>query len=522
MNDPKDILTKANADYTSGRYKDAADGFRKVLDIHPDIGELYINYGVACRAYGNLPEAESAYRNAIRLLPENALAWFNLGNLLNDLRRSDEALHALQKADVLQPGTPEILNNIGIQHYARGEIESAVWHYEAALIGNPDFADVLTNYGNALQRLYRLDEAQIALERALELSPDNPTYRLNMSTFLAAAGRHDDALYWANQAIKANPAYSEAQLKRASLLIQQGNLKEGFAAYEKRWEIPGWHPLPSLFMCPMWRGEDIAQKHLLVWNEQGYGDALMYARYLPMLSAQGARVTFLCEVPLMRLMQESLGSEIVVMDLAKTPPFSDYHISIMSLPHLMGTEIESIPHKTLYLSTTSDNEAYWQQKLNTQCCGKFNIGLIWAGNPQQSHDYTRSIEPELFAPIAERGDIDLVNLLIGPRGDQWQGPKLIDLRLEIENFADTAAIMRSLDLIISVDSAPAHLAGGLGVPVWTMLAFDPDTRFFLNSNDCPWYPSAKLFRQTRPGDWSDVISAANSELNALIQTKAKS
>ena len=188
----------------------------------------------------------------------------------------------------------------------------------------------------------------------------------------------------------------------------------------------------------------------------------------------------------------------------------------------MGTEIESIPHKTLYLSTTSDNEAYWQQKLNTQCCGKFNIGLIWAGNPQQSHDYTRSIEPELFAPIAERGDIDLVNLLIGPRGDQWQGPKLIDLRLEIENFADTAAIMRSLDLIISVDSAPAHLAGGLGVPVWIMLAFDPDTRFFLNSNDCPWYPSAKLFRQTRPGDWSDVISAANSELNALIQTKAKS
>ncbi len=522
MNDPKDILTKANADYTSGRYKEAADGFRKVLDIHPDIGELYINYGVACRAYGNLPDAESAYRDAIRLLPESAFAWFNLGNLLSDLRRTDEALPALQKADALQPGTPEILNNIGIQHYARGEIGDAIWHYEAALAGNPDFADALTNCGNALQRLYRLDEAQVALERALELSPDNPTYRLNMSAFLAAAGRHDDALHWADQAIAANPAYSEAQLKRASLLIQQGQLKEGFAAYEKRWEIPGWHPLPSIFICPMWRGEDIAQKHLLVWNEQGFGDALMYARYLPMLAAQGTRVTFMCEAPLLRLMREGLSPEITVMDLAKPPPFSDYHVSIMSLPYLMGTEIESIPATAPYLSVAADNEAYWQQKLSTLHGGKLSIGLIWAGNPQQSHDYTRSIEPELFAPIAGRDDIDLVNILVGPRGDQWQGPDLIDFRSEIEDFADTAAIMRSLDLVISVDSAPAHLAGSLGVPVWVLLAFDPDTRYFLNRTDSPWYPSATLFRQTRPGDWTDVISAANFEINVLIRTKAKS
>ncbi len=522
MNDPKDILTQANADYTSGRYKEAADGFRHVLDIHPDIGELYINYGVACRANGNLPEAESAYRDAIRLLPENAFAWFNLGNLLSDLRRTDEALPALQKADALQPGTPEILNNIGIQHYARGEIESAIWHYEAALAGNPDFADALTNCGNALQRLYRFDEAKVALERALELAPDNPTYRLNMSAFLAAAGQHDSALHWADQAIAANPAYIEAHLKRASLLIQQGHLKEGFAAYEKRWQIPGWHPLPSIFICPMWRGEDLAGKHLLVWNEQGFGDALMYARYLPILAAKGARISFMCEAPLMRLMRESLDPEIAIMDLAKPPPFSDFHVSIMSLPHLMGNEIESIPATTPYLSVASDNKAYWQQKLSAQCDGKFSVGLIWAGSPTQSHDYTRSIDPELFAPIAERDDIDIVNLLVGPRGDQWQGPDLIDLRSEIEDFADTAALMRSLDLVISVDSAPAHLAGGLGVPVWVFLAFDPDTRYFLNREDSPWYPTATLFRQTCPGDWKDVISAANSALNALIQTKAKS
>jgi len=516
MNDPKDILTKANTDYTSGRYKDAADGFRKVLDIHPDIGELYINYGVACRAYGNLVDAESAYRDAIRLVPDSAFAWFNLGNLLSDLRRTDEALPALQKADALQPGTPEILNNIGIQHYALGEIESALWHYEAALAANPEFADALTNCGNALQRLYRLDEAHIALKRALELAPENPTYRLNMSAFLAAAGQHDEALHWAEQAIAAEPLYIEAQLKRASLLIQQGLLKEGFSEYEKRWQIPGWHPLPSVFICPMWHGEDILDKHLLVWNEQGYGDALMYARYLPLLLSRTARVTFMCETPLVKLMQESLPSEITVMDLAKPPPYSDYHTSIMSLPHLMGTEMESIPASMSYLSIAPDNETYWRQKLDAQCDGKIKVGLVWAGNPKQSHDYTRSIEPELFAPVADRAGIDIVNLLVGPRGNEWNGPTLVDLRSEIENFADTAALMKSLDLVISVDSAPAHLAGGLGVPLWVLLSYDPDTRYFLNRDDSPWYPSAKLFRQSHPGDWSDVMLRVNSALNALI------
>lgn len=516
MNDPKDILTKANADYTSGRYKEAADGFRKVLDIHPDIGELYINYGVACRAYGNLVEAESAYRDAIRLVPDSAFAWFNLGNLLSDLRRTDEALPALQKADTLQPGTPEILNNIGIQHYARGEIEAALWHYEAALAANPEFADALTNCGNALQRLYRLDEAHIALKRALELAPDNPTYRLNMSAFLAAAGQHDQALQWAEKAIAAEPTYIEAQLKRASLLIQQGQLKEGFSEYEKRWKIPGWHPLPSVFICPTWHGEDISDKHLLVWNEQGFGDALMYARYLPLLLSRAARVTFMCEQSLMKLMRESLPSEITVMDLAKPPPFSDYHTSIMSLPHLMGTDVESIPANAPYLSVASDNETYWREKLDAQCAGKIKVGLVWAGNPQQSHDYTRSIDPTLIAPVTDREDINFVNLLIGPRGDEWTGPSLVDLRSEIEDFADTAALMKSLDLVISVDSAPAHLAGGLGIPLWVLLSYDPDTRYFLNRDDCPWYPSARLFRQTRPGDWSDVISQVNSALNALI------
>lgn len=522
MSDPQTLLTQASAAFAAGHFAEAASGFRELIASHSDVAELYINLGAALRALGDTQGAEMAYKDALNRAPQSALAWFNLGNLMRDLGRQADALAALGKADALQPGTPEILNNLGVQLYDMGAVEDACRHYRAALAGRPDFVDALTNLGNALQRMCRMDEAEATLNRALSLAPENPVSRLNMAAFMAANGRYADAIDWAERAIAADPGYVDARLKLASLLIQQGDLVRGFAAYESRWEQPGWHTLPDILSIPSWQGEDLAGKRLLVWNEQGFGDALLYARYLPVLAAQGAAVTFMCEAALGRLMRQSLPPDIAIADLAATPPLADLHVSIMSLPHRLGTTIESLPAAEHYLTADPTDVATWRRELSETFPGKPRVGLIWAGNPGQAHDYSRSMAPTDMAPLLDVDGVQFFNMLVGPRGDQWQHPKLADMRNRLKDFAASAALMQALDLVISVDSAPAHLAGALGRPLWVLLAYDPDSRYFTERTDSPWYRSARLLRQAAPGDWAQPISQAAADLALFRQTNAKS
>lgn len=516
--DPQIILERAGAAFAAGRYAEAADGFRAVIAGHPDVGELYINLGAALRAAGDVVAAEQALRKAVRLLPQNAMAWFNLGNLLSARKQREQALAAYEKADMLQPDTPEILNNLGVGLYDAGRIDESLEKYDSALAVKPDFADALTNRGNALQRLCRMDEAAQAIDAALKANPEHAVYRLNKSSFLAANGRHVEALEWAENAIAADPGYTEARLKKASLLIQTGDLEAGFREYEARWSMPGWHALPSKLPMPSWRGEDVAKKTLLVWNEQGFGDALIYARYLPLLTASGARVRLMCEKPLIRLFKNSFGAAVDIHPLDGPPPEADFHCSIMSLPHLMGTTMAAIPSDVPYLQADPNDVARWRAEING---ARPAVGLVWAGNPGQAHDYSRSIPPETLKPLLDRDDVRFFNLLVGERGNEIEDANLIDVRDRLSDFAETAALMSTLDLMISVDSAPAHLAGALGRPLWVLLAFDPDSRYFIGRTDSPWYPTARLLRQPGPGDWASVLARTANALDTFVGTKAK-
>ncbi len=512
------ILDRASSDFARGAFAEAAAGFRAVIAAHPDVGELYINLGAALRAAGDAAGAERAYRDAIQRLPENPLAWFNLANLLREMKRPVDALDAYARADSLKPGTPEFLNNLGVQLYETGAVEDALAKYDAALAAQPDFADALTNRGNALQRLCRMDEAARAIDAALAANPAHPVYRLNKASFLAATGKHADALLWACKAIAADPDYTEARLKKASLLIQTGDLEAGLRDYEARWNVPNWHPLPSRLPVPAWSGGDLTGKRLLLWNEQGYGDALIYARYIPMLLQRGANLALMCEKPLARLFEISFGDHLSVHPLDGPVPAADVHASIMSLPHLMGTSMATIPADVPYLATDPDEAARWQAETAGDTP---TVGIVWAGNPGQAHDYSRSMAPETVRPLLDRQDVRFFNLLIGPRGDELDHPRVTDVRHRLSDFAATAALMQALDLVISVDSAPAHLAGALGRPVWVLLAFDPDSRYFLGRDDSPWYPSATLMRQTAPGDWRSVTGAAGSSLDRFLSANAK-
>ena len=507
-------LNAAAAAYGAGDFRRAADIFRDVLSRHPDVAALHINLGAALRGAGDNAGAEAAYLDATTRAPKNALAWFNLANLLRETRRDGEALAAYRKADTLQPATPEILNNLGVQLYDCGAIAEALKHYDAALAIRPDFTDATANRGNALQRMGRMADAEISIRAALAAMPDNPVYRLNMASFLAANGDYGAALEWADRAIEADPSYIEARLKRAGLLIQQGNLEAGFAGYEDRWLIPGWHMLPDKITAPVWQGEYLAGKRLLVWNEQGFGDALMYARFLPELQAMGAQVTLMCEKALMRLMHQCFD-DINIVDLAAPPPAADFHVSIMSLPAQLGVTPETLSTDTPYLRAADDEIATWKADVARRANGKPSVGLVWAGNPGQAHDYARSMAPDDIASLLDNDDIAFFNLLVGPRGNTWRDPRLIDVRDQLTDFAATAALMKALDLIISVDSAPAHLAGGLGCSVQILLSFDPDSRYFLARNNSPWYPSATLVRQKYPGNWADSVRSVQQTLVTL-------
>ncbi|MBO6521445.1 MAG: tetratricopeptide repeat protein [Rhodospirillales bacterium] len=519
--DAQRILEQAASDFAAGNFAEAAAGFKAVIDLHPDVGELYVNLGAALRADGQLAEAEETYRSAIDKSPKSALAWFNLANLLRDLGRRDEALAAYRKADALQPGTAEILNNLGVQLYDMGNVDEALRHYDAALAVKPDFADALTNRGNALQRLGRMEDAAQAIDAALQANPDHPVYRLNKASYLAAAGYHADALSWADRAIAADPDYVEARLKKASLLIQTGDLAAGFRDYEVRWDIPGWHALPEKLPMPAWQGDDISGKTLLLWNEQGYGDALMYARYIPVLQQRGARVALMCEPPLTGLFRESFDDTVAVHALDGPLPEADVHASLMSLPFLMGTVMETIPATVPYLRARPADVQRWQDDVADIAGGRPTAGIVWAGNPGQAHDYSRSIAPDMLSPLLARDDVCFFNLLVGPRGNTLGHDRAADVRDRLTDFAATAALMQALDLVISVDSAPAHLAGALGRPLWVLLAFDPDSRYFLGRDDSPWYPSATLLRQPAPGDWASVIADANTRLDSFTSAKAK-
>lgn len=510
--DAEERLNQANQAFARGDFAEAALAFRDVIKTHPDVGELQINLGAALKSAGDFDSAEAAYRKAIKILPKNALAWFNLGNLLRDKKNNEEALKAFRKADMLQPGTPEILNNLGTQLYDMGAIEEALKNYDTALSFRPLFTDAMTNRGNALQRLCQMDEAEHALSEALAIEPGNPVLNLNMSAFMAAAGRYQQAFEFADKAIALHPRYIEAHLKKASLLIQQGQLKEGLALYEKRWDNPNWHALPNKLDAKQWSGEALDGKSLIVWNEQGFGDALMYARYLGDLSDRAGKLTVMCEPTLHNLLRRGLSAEVEFIGLDDTPPKSDFHASVMSLPHHFGVTLENLTSDSVYLFPDQVVVDAWRDSLSNTA---LHVGLIWAGNPKQSHDYSRSLSPEQISPILDIPNIQFHNLLVGPRGDLWRDERLHDPRKNLNSFDDTAAYMDALDLVISVDSAPAHLAGAIGKKTWVLLSFDPDTRYFLGRDDSPWYPEMTLYRQQTPGDWSSVIDQICSDLKNL-------
>ncbi len=512
------------AQKAAGQLHAATVTYEQALRLKPDFAEAHSNLGEVLEQQGRCEEAESHCRMALQLRPEFPQAFNALGNALLGQKRFDEAVACYQEALRLNPGMAKALNNLGNALVALNELDEAVDSYQQALRLEPQFAEASYNLGNALRRQGKLDEAKACYRQAIAIKPNHVGAHNNLANVTKEQGRFDEALACYDQAMRCDFGLGETHLNRGMLLLLVGRWEEGWPEYEWRWrtkEFAWYEP-----QRPRWDGSRADGRTILVDCEQGNGDTLQFVRYAALVKERAAATVMVrCQPALVPLLATCAGIDRVVPNGAALPPF-DFQVPLLSLPGIFQTTPDSIPAKVPYLSVDPSLVERWRQELSAANANQrpaLQVGIAWKGSPTFLYDRERSIPLLQFDRLAKLHGVRLISLQKGPGTDQLRALggrfHVVDLesRLGDENtsFASIAAIMKNLDLVISCDTAIAHLAGALGIPVWLALPFVPDWRWLLRREDTPWYPTMRLFRQTRPGDWDDVFERMAVALRQL-------
>ena len=494
----------------AGRTAEAVAAYREAVARAPAHAEAHNNLGVALAALGETEAAEECYRAALRHAPGLAAAAANLGALLCRVGRWDEAEEALRRALRLAPDVPAALNSLGTALAARRASAEAEECYRRALALDPAYAEAHNNLGTLLEEEGRFAEAERALAEALRLRPDYAEAASNLGNVLVALGRLGEAERAYRLALRLRPGEASSEYNLGVALLSAGRLGEGWAGYERRWDRRG--AARRELAAPLWNGEEIGGRILLVHAEQGLGDTIQFCRFLPLLRAR--HIVFEAPKKLARLLAgQRLGARIVASGEPLLP--FDLHCPLMSLPHRLGTTLETIPAAVPYLAADPGLVAAWAARL--AALPGLKVGLVWAGNRDFAADARRSIDPALLAPLLGVPGVSFVSLQVGARAPVTAPALgLADWTGEIEDFADAAGLVAALDLVIGVDTASVHLAGALGKPVWLLNRFDSCWRWLRDRPDSPWYPTLRQFRQASPGDWAGVIGAAKGTLAAVL------
>jgi tetratricopeptide (TPR) repeat protein len=493
-----------------GRLDDAVACFRSAIDLRRDYPDAENNFGNALREQGRPDDAIVRLRRAIELRPAYPEAYNNLGIALKELGRLDEAAACYRRALDLKPAYPEAHNNMGIAFKEQGRLDDAMACYRRALDIDPNYKEAHNNLGITLQKQGRMDDAVACYRRAMSASPDFPQTYNNVGTAMQEQGRLDEAAAFYRQAIALRQDYPEAHSNAAMVLLMQGDMEAGWQEHEWRWKTPQMASLCRTFTQPQWRGEPATGRTLLIHAEQGYGDTLQFCRYASLAAARGLRVIVQAPRPLVRLLRGLEGVDQVLQDGEELPAF-DLHCPMLSLPLAFGTTVATIPSAERYLHADTAQVAAWRTRLDAMENRGPHIGLVWAGNSRNIADQRRSLSPDRLAPLFEFLDAHFFSLQKDAAAAP-EHPKLTDVMHEMTDFADTAALIANLDLVISVDTAVAHLAAALGRPVWLLNRFDPCWRWLTGRHDSPWYPTLRLFRQPKAGDWDAVIEEVRAEL----------
>lgn len=456
---------------------------------------------------GRLAEAEGMYRQILEAAPDYPDALHLLGLLALQCNQPAGAIELLERAIVVNPSSPAFADTLGQALVAAGRIDEGIERYRLALGLRPNFAEAYTNLGAALMKNDRLDEAIDVLQKALAIRPDLAAAHNNLGSCYSQLARPDDAIPAFRQALALAGNEPTIHYNLATSLLTTGDFAQGFREYEWRWRVPGLNLTPLPLNKPLWDGSDLGGKRILLHSEQGYGDTIQFIRYAPLVARRGGKVLVYCPPPLHRLIQTVEGVH-TVLPTDSLPADYDLHAPIHHLPLVFGTTLDSIPQNAPYLHPDPVRVENFKSRLIPD--SRINVGIVWAGRPEHTNDRHRSIALHQLAPLSNIAGARFYSLQIGPAAAQLNsappGMQIIDWTLDLTDFAETAALMSALDLIISVDTAPAHLTGALGKPLFLLLPFAPDWRWMLHRPDCPWYPTARLFRQPTRGDWATPIA----------------
>jgi tetratricopeptide (TPR) repeat protein len=502
-----ELFSLALQNHQAGNRQEAQSLYEQILQADPAHAGAYLFLGAIAHEQGRHQEALDLVRQALALNPADPAYHYNFGNILTEQGHRAEAVAAYERALQLNPHYARAHNNLGFVLMALERRQEALACFENALRLDPRCDDALYNMGLVLVDLGELESAATSFQQALTLRPQDAGICLNLGHVLAAQGKGAEAAEHYNQALRLPPDQAKSRWNRGVLRLAQGDLARGWLDYEHRWGVPGVVKRYADF--PRWDGSPFAGKTLLVYAEQGLGDTLQFVRYLPLVKQRGGAVLFECQPSLLAALASARGIDHLFARGATPPPF-DLQVPLLSLPGMFGTTLDTVPANVPYLWADAARVQTWRERLGS--VRGFKIGISWQGGTARKNDSLRSVPLAQFLTLAQLDSVRLVSLQKG-QGTEQLGPwrdklGIVDFGDQLDAdgaFTDTAAILMNLDLLVAVDTATAHLAGALGVPVWTVLNFMPDWRWLLDRNDSPWYPTMRLFRQTRPGDWDEVF-----------------
>lgn len=469
-------LASAIERHRRGLVGEAEMEYRRILADHPDFAPAHNALGIALAQQGRPAEAAAAFQRACALQPDYAAAHGNLGAALLGQGRRDAARQAFAAALALDEGLAEAHYNLASLDQQDGALDQAIAGYDRAVALDPRHSGAYNNRGMSLRAAGRLDEALDSYARAAALAPADPLIR-----------------------------YGQAQA-----LLEAGDFAQGWPEHEARFAAG--IAAARHADLPRWQGEDLSGKTVLVWAEQGLGDSIQFCRYLPLLAARGATVVFEVQEPLARLCRSLPGIEVV--GRGAPLPRADFQVPLMSLP--LRLHPTPFAPDTPYLAPITADAARWSELLGPRSCRR--VALVWAGSPTHRDDANRSLPPERLGALDGVAGIEWFSLQVGPAAPGLARSglgRVRDLSGQLGDLADTAAVLSRMDLLITVDTAVLHLAGAVGITAWGLLPFAPDWRWLRDRPDSPWYPSLRLFRQSRRRDWDSVMARVGEAIVSL-------
>ena len=517
---PQDTINQLINLYNEGQLAAVVEQANILTAQYPKAFIIWNILGAANRSLGRTADAAYAFKRVIDLNPTYADGLNNMGNALKDQGKLEEAIAFYNKALSFKPDHADAYNNMGVALKNQGKLDEAIASYNEALSLKPDYAEVFNNMGVALKDQGSLDQAIASLEKAPSLRPDYTEAYNNIGNALKNQGKLDEAIASYNKALSLKPDYAEAYDNMGLAHLCKGSLEEGFNFCEWRLRKKKRTATPARAKFIWTRDKILKGSQFFVYEEQGLGDIIQFCRYLPLLEQKGAIVNFKVTPKLHALLQ-TMKSKVHLTASFPNENEIDIEAPLMSLPHLFNTELETIPSAKSYLAADPDKVSKWSNRLSKD---RYKIGICWQGS-KTNIDVGRSFPLSHFRGISKLSDVELISLHKGDGEDQIRDVDfdVTTFRADFDDgedaFVDTAAVMINCDLIITSDTAIAHLAGALGCQTWVALKHIPDWRWMLDRSDSPWYPTMTLFRQKTPGDWACVFDAINKNLRILLDQR---